>query len=147
MTSSRIPRTPSPDSSPELNFFHSPAPTLKYKKIRKAVAKGRFNDSSHSDEPTLLADRVTLKKKKGPSKKTSSKITLEEWQLHLMRNIMLDTDLHLRILRYEPIHFSVFLEIAMRDAPPISNLIQHLRTFLDDQAIIFYVNEGGRSRR
>jgi hypothetical protein len=120
---SRVPRTPTPDvgnsyngimcylnrpfqSSPELlsistNLFHSPAPTLKSKKIRKAVAKSRFNVSSHSDEPTLLADRVTLKKKKGPSKKTSIKITREEWQFHLMRNIMLDTDLHLRILRYE----------------------------------------------
>ena len=57
--------------------------------------------SSHSDEPTLLSDSVTPKKKKGPTKKTPSKVTYEEWQSHLMRNIMLDTDLHLRILRYE----------------------------------------------
>ena len=120
---SRVPRTSTPDvgssyngimlselhlfqSSPELlsiltNLFHSPAPTSKSKKFRKAVAKGRLNVFSHSDEPTLLADSVTVKKKKGSSKKTSSKITHEEWQLHLMRNIMLDTDLHLRILRYE----------------------------------------------
>jgi hypothetical protein len=81
--------------------IHSPTPTLKSKKISKAVAKGRLNLSSHSDEPTLLSDRVTPKKTKEPSKKTSSKTAHENWQLHLMRNIMLDTDLHLRILRYE----------------------------------------------
>jgi len=137
-------------SSPKLSILtnltiHSPAPTLKSKK--KAVTKGRLKVSSHSDEPTLLSDSVTPKKKKGPTKKTPSKVTYEEWQLHLMRNIMLDSDLHLRILRYEPIHFDVFLEIAMRSAPIISNLNQHLRRFLDDQAIIFYVKELGRSRR
>ena len=65
------------------------------------MAKDRLKVSSQSDEPTLLSDRVTPKKKKEPSKRTSSKITHEEWQLHLMRNIMLDTELHLRILRYE----------------------------------------------
>ena len=90
--------------SPELPILtnltmQSPAP--KSKRIKKAVAKGRRNVSSHIDEPTLLSDRVTPKKKTGPKKKTSSKITHDEWQLHLMRNIMLDTDLHLRILRYE----------------------------------------------
>lgn len=94
-------------SSPELLSIltnltiHSPAPTLKSKKIRKAVTKERLNVSSRSDESTLVSDRVTPKKKKGRSKKTSSKIAHEEWQSHLMRNIMLDTDLHLRILRYE----------------------------------------------
>lgn len=80
---------------------HSPAPTLMSKKIRKAVTKDQLKVSSHSDEPTLLSDSVTPKKKKGQTKKTPSKITYEEWQLHLMRNIMQDTDLHLRILRYE----------------------------------------------
>ena len=81
--------------------IHSPAPTLKSKKVRKTVAKNRLKGFSHSDDPALLSDKVTPKKKKGPTKKTPSKITPEEWQLHLMRNIMLDTDLHLRILRYE----------------------------------------------
>lgn len=84
--------------------IHSPAPILKSKKISnlKAVAKkGRLDVSSRSDEPTLLSDRATPKKKKGTSKKALSKIAHEEWQLHLMRSIMLDTDLHLRILRYE----------------------------------------------
>ena len=65
------------------------------------MAKGRLNVSSRSDEPTSLSDRATPKKKKGQCKKTSSNVTPEEWQLHLIRNIMLDTDLHLRILRYE----------------------------------------------
>ena len=95
-------------SSPELlspilmNLtIHSPIPTLKSKKTSKAVAKGQLDVSSHGDEPSLLSDRVTPKKKKAPSKKTSSKIDHEKRQLHLMRNIMLDTDLHLRILRFE----------------------------------------------
>jgi hypothetical protein len=48
-----------------------------------------------------LGSKVPRTQKRGPSKNTPSKITHEEWQLHLMRNIMLDTDLHLRILRYE----------------------------------------------
>jgi hypothetical protein len=65
------------------------------------VLKGQLKVSSHTDEPSLFSDRVTPKKKKGPSKKTPSKPTNENWQFRLMRNIMLDTDLHLRILRYE----------------------------------------------
>ena len=95
-------------SSPELlspiltNLtIHSPIPTLKSKKISKAVAKCQLDVSPHGDEPSFLSDRVTPKKRKAPSKKTSSKIDHEKWQLHLMRNIILDTDLHLRILRYE----------------------------------------------
>ena len=99
-------------SSPELLSIltnltiHSPTPTLKSKKKKasKALAKSQLDVSSHSDEPTLVSDRVAPKKKKRPSKKTSSKITRrfdQKWQLHLLRNIMLDTNLHLRILRYE----------------------------------------------
>jgi hypothetical protein len=97
-------------SSPELLSIltnltiHSPTPTLKSKKASKALAKSQLNISSHSDEPTLVSDRVAPKRKKRPSKKISSKITRrfnQGWQLHLLRNIMLDTDLHLRILRYE----------------------------------------------
>jgi len=56
----------------------------------------------------------------------------------MMGNIMLDSDLHLRILRYEPIHFDVFLEIARQYAPPGGKLKRHLRMFLDHQAIVFY---------
>jgi len=139
---SSVPRTPTPDSSPKLLSLrnltiHSPTPTLKSKKAHKALAKSRLD----SDGLTSSSERSAPKKKKGPSKKTPSKITRpfgKKWQLHMMHNITLDSDLHLRILRYEPIHFEVFLEIATRYAPPSGKLKLHLRTFLDNQAIIFY---------
>jgi hypothetical protein len=78
---SRVPRTPTPDVG-----------NLSILKWNYVLSELRPFQSS-----TELLSIL----KKGPSKKTSSKITYEEWQLHLMRNIMLDTDLHLRILRYE----------------------------------------------
>lgn len=145
MTSTGVLRTPTPDSSPKLlsvltNLaIHSPTPILKSKKTRKE--KSRLDVSSHSDEPGLSSDRTAPEKKKGSRTKTSSKVAHqfdEKWPLHMMRNIMQDSNLHLRILRYEPIHFDVFLEIAIRYAPSSGKLKRHLRTFLDDQAIIFY---------
>ncbi|KAF8812576.1 hypothetical protein BYT27DRAFT_7252092 [Phlegmacium glaucopus] len=149
----RVPRTPTPDSSPELSVLthltiHSPTPTSQSKKIRKP--KKGPDVPSHSDGPSPSTDRVTPKKKIGPRKKISSKLVHqfdEKWQLHMMRNIFLDSDLHLRILRYEPIHFNIFLEIAARYAPPNGKLKRHLRTFLDGQSIIFYGEATMKRRR
>ena len=75
------------------------------------MLKGQLNVSSRTNEPSLLSDRVTPEKKKGPSKKTPSKTTHEKWQLLLMRTIMLDTELHLRILRYEVLSIQTYLDI------------------------------------
>lgn len=131
--------------------IHPTTPALKFKEARKT--KNRV--SSHSDEPSLPSE--VAPKKKITSKKTSNKIVHqfdEKWQLHMMRNIMLDSDLHLRILRYEvwatqtcldiwlwrrlqPIHFDVFLEIARQYAPPGGKLKRHLRMFLDDQVWLY----------
>lgn len=83
-------------------IIQSPTPTLKSRKASKA--KSRLDISARSDEPSLSSARVTPKKKTEPRKKTSSKIAHhfdDKWQLHMMRNIMLDNDLHLRVLRYE----------------------------------------------
>ena len=85
--------------------IQSPTPTLKSKKASKAPAKGQLDDPLHSDTSSSSSDGAAIKKKKrGPNKRTSSKNAHKfdkKWQLHMTRNIMLDGELHLRILRYE----------------------------------------------
>ncbi|EDR12487.1 uncharacterized protein LACBIDRAFT_292945 [Laccaria bicolor S238N-H82] len=57
----------------------------------------------------------------------------------IMIRIMCDQQLYLRILRYEPIHFNVFLKLLTPDVVIVSGKIKlQLRAFLDGQAINFY---------
>ncbi|KAJ7498771.1 hypothetical protein FB451DRAFT_9882 [Mycena latifolia] len=71
----------------------------------------------------------------------------ENWELGLREKIMKDRDLHLRILRYEPINFDVFLRLATAGETAGGRLKFKLRAFLDKQAINFYGGETGRAGR
>ncbi|KAJ7180252.1 hypothetical protein C8R43DRAFT_941923 [Mycena crocata] len=71
----------------------------------------------------------------------------ENWELRIKEKIINDHDLHLRILRYEPINFEVFLQLAAEGAIPGGRLKFKLRSFLDKQAINFYGGETGRTGR
>ncbi|KAJ7228518.1 hypothetical protein GGX14DRAFT_613319 [Mycena pura] len=62
--------------------------------------------------------------------------------------IMEDRDLHLRILRYEPINFETFLQLVIEPGQVAGGrLKQNLRSFLDKQTINFYDGETGRTRK
>jgi len=88
---------------------------------------------------------------KTPSKKKIQVVdeSDEVWERKMMEKIIRDTDLHLRILRYEPIHFDVFLQLAVEGSSSSGKLKLRLRSFLDKQAIHFYgaVPSTGRGRR
>ncbi|KAK0468176.1 uncharacterized protein EV420DRAFT_450704 [Desarmillaria tabescens] len=71
------------------------------------------------------------------------------WEKELKENIMSDTELYQRILRYEPIEFCVFERLAGAedDRPANGVFTLKLRRFLDDQAIHFYNSATPRGRR
>ncbi|KAJ3854217.1 hypothetical protein EV368DRAFT_63437 [Lentinula lateritia] len=91
---------------------------------------------------------TTALRKKKPAVKEKTVID-EAWAEDIRNKIMKDTTLHLRILRFEPIHFDVFLsKIERQDQQPSAKLKHHLREFLDKEAINFYGAEPvGRQRR
>ncbi|KAG5650756.1 hypothetical protein H0H81_011147 [Sphagnurus paluster] len=70
------------------------------------------------------------------------------WEAAMKEKILRDKDLHLRILRYEPIHFDLFLGIAGEETDlSVGKLKLRLRTFLDNQGIQFYGADPGRGRK
>ncbi|KAJ7507961.1 hypothetical protein B0H11DRAFT_2218755 [Mycena galericulata] len=71
----------------------------------------------------------------------------EKWELALKQKIMKDRDLHHRILRYEPINFEIFSQLATEGEPVSGRLKLKLRVFLDKQAINFHGGEAGRTGR
>jgi len=74
----------------------------------------------------------------------------ELWEARMKGLIVRDTNLYLRILRYEPIHFDVFLKLATVEfaCSASGKLKTHLRKYLDKEAISFYGTEStGRRRR
>ncbi|KAJ6486382.1 hypothetical protein C8R47DRAFT_1196572 [Mycena vitilis] len=85
-----------------------------------------------------------------PTKRTRKKVDDpydERWELGLKEKIVQDRDLHLRILRYEPIKFDIFLTLATEEEIIGSRLRGKLRAFLDKQAINFYGGEVTKRRR
>ncbi|RPD81040.1 hypothetical protein L226DRAFT_608344 [Lentinus tigrinus ALCF2SS1-7] len=75
-------------------------------------------------------------------------ISQEDLNTKLKEAILKDTTLHLRVLRYEPIHFDVFMKLATDLGIPAkrSGLKGKVRTFLDQKAIHFYGAEPSKSR-
>ncbi|KAJ7765017.1 hypothetical protein DFH07DRAFT_955848 [Mycena maculata] len=125
-------------------------PTLKPRKPKK-IAAGRATKSgkrkiSDADEFVNPSLRRTTPKTKRSRKKVDDEFD-EEWELGLKDKITQDHDLHLRILRYEPLDFDFFLKIATGGEPAGNRLKFKLREFLDKQAINFYGGEARKSRR
>ncbi|THV08398.1 hypothetical protein K435DRAFT_832890 [Dendrothele bispora CBS 962.96] len=84
------------------------------------------------------------KKKLQPESNAKSN---EDWEQEIKDKILQDTDLHHRILRFEPIHFDVFLKLAIEESNPSGAYKNRLRTFLDKQSINFYGSEPTSRRR
>ncbi|KAL7282457.1 hypothetical protein ACG7TL_003928 [Trametes sanguinea] len=78
----------------------------------------------------------------------TSDISQDEINAKMKEAIFKDEALHLRILRYEPIHFDVFLQMAIDLGIPAkrSGLKGKVRAFLDQKAIHFYGADPSKSR-
>ncbi|KAI0638248.1 hypothetical protein C8Q77DRAFT_1153914 [Trametes polyzona] len=76
-------------------------------------------------------------------------ISQEELNAKMKEAILADEALHLRILRYEPIHFDVFVQMAVDlgvPPKPQGALKTKVRAFLDQKAIHFYGADPSKSR-
>ncbi|KAF8341570.1 uncharacterized protein EI90DRAFT_3034481 [Cantharellus anzutake] len=123
--------------------------------------------SSASSTNTLQVNsaKVTARRSAKPSRAKSNKyraktvVTSSSVPLHddaavdnlLERMILDDKKLHLRVLRYEPINFEVFYNLALAQNLNPKGLRRRLLSFLDSQCIQFQQsgppNTAGRRRK
>ncbi|KDR83603.1 hypothetical protein GALMADRAFT_235876 [Galerina marginata CBS 339.88] len=128
-------------SAPPLTFGEGIGTDLiRASKIQKSSPSSPDSSLEKSLNVTSAAKSETPAKTKRPKKTPLKKAHIfdAEWEEHMKKLILQHVDLHCRILRYEPVHFNEFLELAQLYAPPGSKLKSHLRSFLDNQGIHFY---------
>lgn len=93
--------------------------------------------------------RSPRKTKPEKVKSSRSKVVYDaEWEDQVRQKILGDKDLHLRILRLEPIHLDMFCALvgdSKSSAKPSPKLITHLKAFLDKEGIMYYtLNKWGK---
>lgn len=87
--------------------------------------------------------RATKKAKKSAKEKEPKPIFDDAWAERITKSITADRNLHLRILRYEPINFDVFIQLTAHESGAASGKFKfHLRALLDKLAINFYGADG-----
>ncbi|KAF7965533.1 hypothetical protein HWV62_43056, partial [Athelia sp. TMB] len=125
-----------------INFTNSSSATS------KRVSKSRRASPSQSEGGLIRKATNKSAKAKGKQRvKQDEPLLDDDWERELKSKILSDEDLHLRILRYEPIHFDVFLKKVTTGEKPSGKLKLALRTFLDKQAVNFYGAEPSGRRR
>lgn len=154
----------SSDSAPL--FTQTSMKTLKKAPRTKRIPspKPPLPDRSSSPVDINVSDSQTGPKAKAKKAPKTKAVTLTEDEIHsrLKAHILADTDLHLRILRYEPIPFELFLGLVTGDNSPTGGaekegsseslvkvtgaLRLQVRAFLDKQAIQFYDHDAARPR-
>lgn len=85
--------------------------------------------------------------RKGEGDEPSNQALGDNWELKIRSMIIEDNILHQRILRYEPIHFDVFFQLATEQDLPSRGLRIKLRSLLDKLAINFYGADTVGTRR
>ncbi|KAF9534184.1 hypothetical protein CPB83DRAFT_831324 [Crepidotus variabilis] len=113
--------------------------------------RGRPCKSYISSDSNSIVDMPKKGRGRSLSKKTpkSKRVVFgDEWEFYMKQYIIEDDELHLRILRAEPLDFNSFWEIAKRYSPnaSTSKLKTELRNFLDNQAILFYESTAWRAK-
>lgn len=90
--------------------------------------------------PKKSRKRKDVRAEDGPEATTSttSNISDEELNNKMRDSIIENRALHLRVLRFEPIDFDTFFQIAETFNIPTRGLKIRVRNFLDSQAIHFY---------
>jgi len=104
--------------------------------------------SKHKDKPRK---RTTAKPKSlnlnSQQDEAAGKVIDDAELVRQLKDVVLaDEELYLRILRYEPIHFNIFMEMAKNNGINAVALRSKMRMFLDTQAISHYGSEPGGSR-
>ncbi|TFK43405.1 hypothetical protein BDQ12DRAFT_674925 [Crucibulum laeve] len=89
-------------------------------------------------------DPVVGKKSARKDKRNDGQ-TQSEWEETMKHKITTDTNLYLRILRFEPVNFDIFLKLDGGDITGKAK--ERLRTFLDSQAINHFGATEPRTRR
>lgn len=111
--------------------------------------------ASESEEEVPLAQVVTPRPKAAASRKGKGKakekekeadMTPEELDVLFFGTITGDAQLHLRVLRYEPIHWDEFVARAVAAGVRAKGWKDRLRVFLDHQGITFYTAVPGQNR-
>ncbi|KAI0750870.1 hypothetical protein C8Q80DRAFT_1268180 [Daedaleopsis nitida] len=108
----------------------------------------------NGEPPPPEPPKKRTRKKKAASEGSDAEAALgkdisqEDLNARLQDAILRDETLHLRVLRYEPIHFEVFMKLATDMGIPAkrSGLKNKVRTFLDLKAIHFYGADPSKSR-
>ncbi|KAI9000952.1 hypothetical protein BD414DRAFT_473149 [Trametes punicea] len=103
--------------------------------------------SSHPPAKKARRKKATSEASDAEGSKMSD-ISQDELNAKMKEAILENEALHLRILRYEPIHFDVFLQMAVDLGIPAkrSGLKGKVRAFLDQKAIHFYGADLSKSR-
>ncbi|KAI0335528.1 hypothetical protein GY45DRAFT_1350736 [Cubamyces sp. BRFM 1775] len=123
--------------------------------VEDAVAGPSAGLSMAANEPapSQLPPKKRARRKKVAGEESDAEgktadISQDELNAKMKEAILKDEALHLRILRYEPIHFDVFLQIAVDLGIPAkrSGLKGKVRAFLDQKAIHFYGADPSKSR-
>lgn len=85
-----------------------------------------------------------------PTQVDAPEITQMEFDTKMSEAVLKDRVLHLRILRYEPVHFDVFVQLAtdlgLLQSRGLGQLKGRVRSFLDKQAIHFYTMDPSSNR-
>ncbi|RDB22532.1 hypothetical protein Hypma_010039 [Hypsizygus marmoreus] len=133
------PVVPAPDSP----FAIKKNVAMKAPSVRKpSQPKASFQ----SDETVPTKRNINVKRSEKQRARLDDDFD-EAWEMKLRDKIFQDSNLYLRILRYEPIHFDVFLQLASEEPTYSGKLKARLRSFLDKQAVHFYGAEPtGRAR-
>ncbi|KAG6833898.1 hypothetical protein H0H87_007909 [Tephrocybe sp. NHM501043] len=92
------------------------------------------------------------KRFKSPTKgKKQNDETIESLEARMKEKIIRHSNLHLRILRYEPIHFDIFLRLMLGDIQELASATEkqktQLRSVLDKLAIHFYGADASWTKR
>ncbi|KAI0796610.1 hypothetical protein C8Q75DRAFT_741679 [Abortiporus biennis] len=167
------------DPGPSANTDHHSRPAQTISPTRSRISTAVPNTRSQTDSvhhvsqshllPSLdAAERLPTQNRK-PRKKTSSLVEGQEDSevprrksksktvdipdselfIKLKQSIMDDKELYGKVLRYEPVHFEVFLQLALDLNVPSRKLKHRVKSFLDKQAVHFYglAPSGGRTRK
>ncbi|KAI0650677.1 hypothetical protein C8Q79DRAFT_1006915 [Trametes meyenii] len=104
------------------------------------------------DLPPPPAKKKTRRKKaaaeESDAESRAGDVPQDELNARMKAALLQDEALHLRVLRYEPIHFDVFLQMAIDLGMPTKRpgLKAKVRAFLDQKAIHFYGADPSKSR-
>ncbi|KAL1944203.1 hypothetical protein VTO73DRAFT_3388 [Trametes versicolor] len=136
----------------------SPSPPLASLRQRLTTI---LEDAPGPSTEAAAGPPAPAKKKRGRRKKVAAEasdaegaegkgadVSQDELNAKMKEAVLADAALHLRILRYEPIHFDVFLQMAIALGMPAkrSGLKNKVRAFLDQKAIHFYGADPSKSR-